>query len=63
MMKRLLSMAAIAVAVAASGTELKDLKLKAKTDKANPIDYKVGETIRFDFFLDGSTMPIRSPKA
>ena len=28
MMKRLLSMAAIAVAVAASGTELKDLKLK-----------------------------------
>ena len=33
--------------------ELKKLKLKAKTDKDNPIDYKVGETIRFDFSLDG----------
>ena len=53
MMKKVLSMAAIAVAVAASGSELKDIKLKAKTDKANPIDYKVGEKIRFDFFIDG----------
>ena len=52
-MKRVLFMAAIAAAIAASGAELKDLKLKAKTDKENPIDYKVGETIRFDFFLDG----------
>ena len=34
-------------------TDLADLKLKARTDKANPIDYAVGENIRFDFFLDG----------
>ena len=53
-MKRVLFMAAIAAAIAASGAELKDLKLKAKTDKENPIDYKVGEKIRFDFFLDGA---------
>ena len=53
-MKRVLFMAAIAAAIASSGAELKDLKLKAKTDKANPIDYKVGEKIRFDFFLDGA---------
>ena len=30
-----------------------DIKLKAATDKANPIDYVEGETIRFDFRLDG----------
>ena len=54
-MKRVLFMAAIAAAIAASGAELKDLKLKAKTDKENPIDYKVGEKIRFDFFIDGVT--------
>ncbi len=29
------------------------LKLKARTDRENPIDYVVGETIRFDFSLDG----------
>jgi len=52
-MKKLLFTLAMAMAVAAFGSELKDLKLKAKTDKDNPIDYKVGETIRFDFFLDG----------
>lgn len=33
--------------------ELKDVKLKARTDKENPIAYKVGEPIRFDFFIDG----------
>ena len=36
-----------------SDTNLADLKLKASTDKSNPIDYAVGETIRFDFRLDG----------
>ncbi|MBQ6136366.1 MAG: DUF2341 domain-containing protein, partial [Kiritimatiellae bacterium] len=30
-----------------------NIKLKAATDKANPIDYAEGETIRFDFRLDG----------
>ena len=30
-----------------------NIKLKAKTDKANPIDYVENETIRFDFRLDG----------
>ena len=44
---------ALASATALYGSEMKDLKLKARTDKENPIDYKVGETIRFDFFLDG----------
>lgn len=44
---------ALAAFASAGAAELKDLKLKARTDKANPIDYKVGETIRFDFFLDG----------
>ncbi len=52
-MKKLLFALVAAAAVAAFGAELSDLKLKAKTDKENPIDYKVGETIRFDFFLDG----------
>ena len=32
---------------------LPDLRLKARTDKANPIDYVEGENIRFDFWLDG----------
>ena len=44
--------------------ELKKLKLKARTDKDNPIDYKVGEDIRFDFCLDGvKTLPteIKTP--
>ena len=53
-MKKLLFAFALAAA-ALYGSEMKDLKLKAKTDKENPIDYKVGETIRFDFFLDGVT--------
>ena len=52
-MKKLLFMLAMAAGVVAFGAEMKDLKLKAKTDKENPIDYKVGETIRFDFSLDG----------
>ena len=52
-MKKMLFMLALAAAAVAFGSELKDIKLKAKTDKENPIDYKVGETIRFDFFLDG----------
>ena len=52
-MKKILFVLALAATAAAVGSELSDLKLKAKTDKDNPIDYKVGETIRFDFFLDG----------
>ena len=52
-MKKMLFMLALATAAVAFGAEMKDLKLNAKTDKENPIDYKVGETIRFDFFLDG----------
>ena len=52
-MKKLLFALVLVAAAAAFGSELKDLKLKAKTDKENPIGYKVGETIRFDFFLDG----------
>lgn len=52
-MKRLLFALTLSMFVAAFGSELKDIKLKARTDKENPIDYKVGETIRFDFFLDG----------
>ena len=51
-MKKLLFAFTLA-ATALYGSEMKDLKLKARTDKENPIDYKVGETIRFDFFLDG----------
>ena len=52
-MKKILFVLALAATAAAVGSELSDLKLKAKTDKDNPIDYKVGETIRFDFSLDG----------
>ena len=52
-MKKLAFVLALAAFVSAGAAELKDIKLKAKTDKENPIDYKVGETIRFDFFLDG----------
>ena len=52
-MKKMLFALVVAAAVAASGTGLSDLKLKAKTDRENPIGYKVGEKIRFDFFLDG----------
>ena len=52
-MKKLAFVLALAAFVSAGAAEMKDLKLKAKTDKENPIDYKVGETIRFDFFLDG----------
>ncbi len=52
-MKKLLFALVVAAAVAVSGTGLSDLKLKAKTDRENPIGYKVGEKIRFDFFLDG----------
>ena len=42
-------------ASAVRGADIADLKLKASTDKENPIDYVVGETIRFDFRLDGVT--------
>ena len=44
---------ALAASAISHGAELKDLLLKAKTDRENPINYKVGEKIRFDFFLDG----------
>ena len=42
-------------ALSARGDNITNLTLKASTDKANPIDYEVGETIRFDFRLDGVT--------
>ena len=45
--------AALAAAAAAHGAGLRDINLKARTDKANPINYKVGEPMRFDFFIDG----------
>ena len=54
-MKRLLFAIVLTSAAALHGAEPKDIKLKAKTDKENPIDYKVGEPIRFDFFIDGVT--------
>lgn len=39
-------------------SKLKDVRLKARTDKENPIGYRVGEPIRFDFRLDGvKTLP------
>ena len=57
-LKRTLLALALATVAVAHGAELKDINLKGKTDKANPIDYKVGEPIRFDIFLDGaSEMP------
>ena len=37
----------------ASTADLADLKLKAATDRDNPVGYDVGDTIRFDFRLDG----------
>ena len=46
---------AILAASSAHGDSITNLTLKASTDKANPIDYEVGETIRFDFSLDGVT--------
>ena len=42
-------------AFAALGDNITNLTLKASTDKGNPIDYELGETIRFDFRLDGVT--------
>jgi hypothetical protein len=33
--------------------DISEVKLKARTDKDNPIDYVEGEPIRFDFWLDG----------
>ena len=42
-----------AAPAAAPAPDWSQLKLKARTDKENPIDYAVGETIRFDFLLDG----------
>ena len=51
---QLLALMAATSVVAADNT-ISNLLLKASTDKANPIDYTIGETIRFDFFLDGAT--------
>ena len=52
-----ISLSVIALAAfaasAALGDNIANLKLKASTDKENPIDYEVGENIRFDFRLDG----------
>ena len=42
----------LGTATTAFCVEVADLSLKGTTDKENPIDYAVGETIRFDFFLD-----------
>ena len=54
-----ISLSVIALAAfaasAALGDNITNLTLKASTDKENPIDYEVGETIRFDFRLDGVT--------
>ena len=54
-----IAMVTIAIAAFAAstapGASITNLTLKASTDKPNPIDYAVGETIRFDFFLDGVT--------
>ena len=50
-------------AATAFGGELADLKLKARTDKDNPIAYDVGETIRFDFWIDGvDELPANAPE-
>ncbi len=46
---------AFAALSAHGDNNITNLTLKASTDKANPIDYEVGETIRFDFRLDGVT--------
>ena len=48
---------ALATATTAFGANITNLFLKATTDKENPIDYAVGENIRFDFFLDGAELP------
>ncbi|MDO5319129.1 MAG: acetylxylan esterase [bacterium] len=52
-MKKSVVLWTLVASVSLFGSELKDLKLKARTDKANPIDYKVGESIRFGISLDG----------
>ena len=62
---RLLPVFALALATAfhSFGGELADLKLKARTDKDNPIAYDVGETIRFDFWIDGvDELPANAPE-
>ena len=42
----------------AADSDIANLKLKARTDKENPIDYVEGENIKFQFFLDGvQTLP------
>ena len=54
---------ALASAATAFGGELADLKLKARTDKDNPIAYDLGETIRFDFWIDGvDELPANAPE-
>ena len=56
-----IALSALAVSTAL-GASITNLTLKASTDKENPIDYAVGETIRFDFRLDGVTaLPANAP--
>ena len=43
----------LSLALWASEADLADLKLKAATDRENPVGYDVGDTICFDFRLDG----------
>ena len=40
-------------AAASPGGDINAVKLKASTDKANPVDYAENETITFSFVLDG----------
>ena len=50
----LTQVAAVAPAAAATAPAAPaELKLKASTDRENPLDYAVGETISFNFRLDG----------
>ena len=59
----LVSILTFAMVFPASGAGLADLRLKARTDKDNPIDYEVGETIRFDFRIDGADgLPTNAPE-
>ena len=57
-MKKPLFLFTLVAVASLFGAELKDLKLKARTDKPNPIDYKVNEPIAFTVTLDGvKTLP------
>ncbi len=44
---------AVCLLPVAVASDVSKLKLKARTDKDNPIDYAEGETISFEFRLDG----------